>query len=288
MAFGTPNVIHACKGLGGILRQITSRGCFSREAVVHWNITGPAGPAGPQGPAGSPDTPDQVRDKFFQGTACLGNDPSDIMVKVGPLCVDVYEASLWSSFTGGSPVAASTCNANGNDCTNIFARSVAAVTPSATITWFQAQQACANAGKRLLTNAEWQMAAAGTPDGSTASCNTNNPFPKDPTTGFFSACVSNHAVQDMVGNVWEWVADWVPLSTACPGWGSFSANIMCLAGADTTGGPGALIRGGSFVSGFGTDSDAGVFAVGGGDPPFTVGGVRPSDALFDTGFRCAR
>src|SRR5215475_5980762 len=36
---------------------------------------GPQGPQGPQGPAGSPDTPDQVRDKFFSGTTCLGNDP---------------------------------------------------------------------------------------------------------------------------------------------------------------------------------------------------------------------
>src|ERR1044071_2179202 len=48
---------------------------------------GPAGPAGPQGPAGPPGPPgpsgtadpDAVRNAFFQGTACAGNDPADIM-----------------------------------------------------------------------------------------------------------------------------------------------------------------------------------------------------------------
>jgi hypothetical protein len=223
------------------------------------------------------DTPDQVRAKFFQGTACPGNDATDKMVKVGPLCVDVYEASVWSAITGGTEFGASNgnypCTADGQNCTNVFARSVAGVTPSSFITWFQAQQACANAGKRLLTNAEWQMAAAGTPDGSTTSCNTNSGAVAP--TGSFAGCVSNYGVQDMVGNLFEWVADWVPRSTACPGWGSFSANAMCLAGASTADSPGALIRGGSFGNGAG----AGVFA---------VGGLPPSGAFNGMGFRCAR
>ena len=210
-------------------------------------------------------------------------------MKVGPLCVDVYEASLWDSVTGGRQVAASRCDADGNDCTTIFARSVAAVRPSATITWFQAQQACANAGKRLLTNAEWQMAAAGTPDGSTDSCNTSGgdvmlTVPGVANTGSFGGCVSNHGVNDMVGNLSEWVADWVPQSTApCPGWatvgGFSSANLMCLAGASTTKGPGALVRGGSFEIKVG-GSRAGVFAV--------RGDLEPSVAFSDIGFRCAR
>ncbi|MGH8477343.1 MAG: SUMF1/EgtB/PvdO family nonheme iron enzyme, partial [Methylococcales bacterium] len=63
------------------------------------------------------------------------------MVKVGPLCVDAYEASVWNTPAGA-----------------IYARSEAGETPSGKITWFQAQQACVNAGKRLPTNAEWQMA----------------------------------------------------------------------------------------------------------------------------------
>lgn len=220
VAFGTPNVIHGCRVvLTGVLRQITSGSCLLLiEAVVHWNITGPAGPtgatgptgaAGPTGatgPAGSPDTPDQVRDKFFTGTSCVGNGVNDEMVKVGATCVDVYEASLWSSLTGGTPVTASLCDPNGNDCAGaIFARSIAGVTPSASITWFQAQQACANVGKRLLTNAEWQQAAAGTPDGAPCIVDSESPGP----TGT-AGCDSNWGTFDMVGNLDEWVADWVP------------------------------------------------------------------------------
>ena len=65
-------------------------------------------------------------------------------------------------------------------------------------------------------------------------------------------------------------------STACPGWGGFSDDSMCLAGADPSAGPGALIRGGNFSVG----TDAGVFAVTGLDPP--------SGASDLPGFRAAR
>jgi hypothetical protein len=61
------------------------------------------------------------------------------------------------------------------------------------------------------------------------------------------------------------------------GWGGFSDDRMCLAGASTLpGGPGALTRGGSFVDGV----SAG---------PLTVNaGRRPPIALSFIGFRCAR
>jgi formylglycine-generating enzyme required for sulfatase activity len=80
----------------------------------------------------------------------------------------------------------------------------------------------------------------------------------------------------MVGNLWEWVADWVPRSTTCGNWGSFSDDLQCLAGAATTGAPGALIRGGFFLNG----TLDGVFAV--------SGNFAPSDALDSFGFRAAR
>ena len=105
--------------------------------------------------------------------------PSD-MVSVGGFCIDKYEASVWDSPTGttqyGVGVDDYPCSDNGQNCTNIYARSVAGVLPSAWITWFQAQQACHNVGKRLPTNAEWQQAVAGTPDpgpdNGTTDCNT--------------------------------------------------------------------------------------------------------------------
>ena len=107
------------------------------------------------------------------------------MVRVGPLCVDKYEASVWSGPAGtgvqypqGNPRCPATFPTNGNWTEPLYAASIKGVGPSTFLTWFQAQQACALSGKRLLTNAEWQMAAAGTPDpgvggNGVTECNTN-------------------------------------------------------------------------------------------------------------------
>ena len=231
-------------------------------------------------------------------------------VVAGTVCLDTYEASVWrvpdptttnaslvrkiqqgkatrADLTAGGATQLGTasddyapCASNGQNCANdIYAVSLPSETPSAHITWFQAQEACANAGKRLPTSAEWQVGANGTPDpgpdNRTTDCNSASNTVA--STGSRSACVSARGAFDMVGNLAEWVADWVPLSTECPNWGSFSDDRMCLAGASTAvGGPGALMRGGSFVDG----TNAG---------PLTVlGGRRPSISFSFIGFRCAR
>jgi formylglycine-generating enzyme required for sulfatase activity len=215
------------------------------------------------------------------------------MVKVGSFCIDKYEASVWSSPKGGTQYGVSSddypCNDDGQNCSNIYARSVAGVAPSRHITWFQAQQALANSGKRLPSNAEWQEAVRGTPDAGpdngTTDCNTGDPGTPFGTgslvgTGSRSSCVSDWGAYDMVGNLNEWVADWVPASDACPGWdaaGNFSSDdTMCLAGASRTRGPGALVRGNDF----GGHRSAG---------PFTVYGINtPSSSNQYVGFRGAR
>jgi formylglycine-generating enzyme required for sulfatase activity len=235
------------------------------------------------------DTPDQVRAKFFAGTACPGSDAADVMVRVGDLCVDVYEASVWSGPTGGTAFGLTSadypCLSDGSDCTSIYARSVAGVLPSRYITWFQAQQACRNAGKRLLTNAEWQAAAAGTPDpglagDGVATCNTNTTAPSE--TGRAAACVSAAGVRDMVGNLWEYVAEWEQPGITCTTWDGFSDDTMCLAlyqninaGAET--GPAATPgRGGKWDH----RSSAGAFAI--------DASIKTTFAYEDFGFRCAR
>lgn len=210
--------------------------------------------------------------------------PDDEMIRVGGVCIDIYEASIWDAPVGGNQIIASSaddygCNENGQDCDNIYARSVEGVEPARNITWFQAQAALANSGKRLLSNAEWQMAVRGTPDDTgpgTTPCNTRNTVPGVAATGA-SGCVSDFGLHDMVGNLWEWVADWVPRSTDCPGWGGFSDDTMCLSGASTTAtGPGALIRGGNWFHG----TRAG---------PLAVRGVnQPSNSNDIIGFRGAR
>jgi Sulfatase-modifying factor enzyme 1 len=163
----------------------------------------------------------------------------------------------------------------------VYAVSVAGVRPSACISWFQANQACALSGKRLLRNGEWQRAAAGTPDPGSApgsmDCNTSSTGPSD--TGSRTNCVSVWGVFDMVGNTEEWVEDWGEVANDCTNWpAAFGDDVSCIGGPGYgySNFPTGLARGGTWVDG----SNAGVFAVASTVPPSLEGpGV---------GFRCAR
>jgi hypothetical protein len=221
--------------------------------------------------------PTPLRTRVARGGCDAAVGGTGAMVKVGDTCIDRYEASVWSKPNGGVQYGVSSddypCSDNGQDCSNIYARSVPGVTPSRFITYFQAQQALANSGKRLPTNAEWQAAVAGTPD--STACNVSTGSIAD--TGANPGCVSRFGANDMVGNLSEWVADWVAAPTNCNGWGSFSDDRMCLSGASTTAqAPSALTRGG----GFGFATDAGPFAVQGFQPQVSTSQV--------IGFRGAR
>jgi formylglycine-generating enzyme required for sulfatase activity len=252
-----------------------------------------------------------------QGAKPLKKCPVDSVVS-GTVCMDKYEAGVWrvlnpttlnrglvTKIQGGRATAAdlaaggatqlgigasddyAPCADSGQTCANdIYAVSLPAELPSANITWFQAQAACKNARKRLPSNAEWQAAVAGTPDpgadDGTTDCNTASAFAAV-ATGSRSGCVSSDGAFDMVGNVYEWVADWVPRSTACDTWSagvSPTGDEQCLAGAATTGEPGALLRGGYFSLSVADGPFAG---------PLTVWArFGPSTAGSGIGFRCAR
>ncbi|HEX4824327.1 MAG TPA: SUMF1/EgtB/PvdO family nonheme iron enzyme [Candidatus Polarisedimenticolaceae bacterium] len=230
-------------------------------------------------------------------------------VPAGTVCLDRYEATVWrvpNPTTTNAPLVRkiqsglasrldlvssgatqlglgadnyTPCTDNGQSCAgDIFAISLPSEIPSAFITWFQAQEACASSGKRLPTSAEWQVGADGTPDAGpdngTTDCNSASGGLS--ATGSRSACVSARGAFDMAGNLEEWVADWTTLSSVCTGWGIVSDDRMCLAGASTIiGGPGALTRGGSFVD----HTGAGPLAV--------IGARRPTAIFGFIGFRCA-
>jgi hypothetical protein len=137
---------------------------------------------------------------------------TDKMVKVGNFWIDRYEASICpsSGAVGAGPAYD----------TSAWACSTYGVAPQANVTWFQAAAMCANAGKRLCTNAEWQTAVSGTPDPgpypvtsgtcagpeSTLECNTCAGRPG--AAGNASNCKSRFGAYDLIGNYYEWVADW--------------------------------------------------------------------------------
>ncbi len=253
-------------------------------------------------------------------------------VAVGPVCVDKYEASIWElpedpvlvrraifgRLTAAQLQAAGarqlgtipegTCTGeeygadfprNGHWRRPLYALSIAGVLPSTCVTWFQAEQACRLSGKRLLTNQEWQAAVAGTPDANDAddnqtTCVTASDFAAP--VGSRSACVSRWGAHDLVGNVWEWVGDWVNPAGGCESWpAEYGSDLSCMGAAPQAQTssrlarlfkrelvefrpnlPGAIIRGGNFATG----SRNGAFAV--------FAGVNPHNVSRSTGFRCAR
>ena len=247
-----------------------------------------------------------------QGAKPLKKCAPDAVVS-GTVCMDKYEASVWrvpnptsvnkglvKKITQGKATAAdlaaggaihlgktsddyAPCADNGQNCADdIYAVSLPGVTPSQYVTWFQAQAACKGSRKRLPTNAEWQAAVAGTPDpgpdnGTTTCASTGSPAPV--ATGSRSACVSSDGAFDMVGNVAELVAEWVPRSSAVGSWSatvSPTGDFQGWSGAASGSEPGVLMRGGEYISGTAT----GPFAINGGN--------KPSDSFDAVGFRCAR
>ena len=231
-------------------------------------------------------------------------------VASGGACIDTYEASVWETtdpklvvkiragiatvtdlLNGGAIQHGALgndygpgCPDTGSGCKDFYAVSVAGVVPARFITWFQAVATARNAGKRLPTNAEWQAAALGTPDpgtdDGTTDCNitpTTGPVP----TGTRGGCISDIGAFDLVGNVHEWVASWLPRAASCiPALFPDTGDINCTSGVTLDSGPGAVVRGGSFIEASVDAKFPGVFSVRSRE--------LPSSAFGNAGFRGIR
>jgi hypothetical protein len=159
------------------------------------------------------------------------------MIAVSTFCIDKYEATLVRADTG-----ATWCPFDNPGTTAVRAISVANAVPQAYISGVQAAAACASAGKRLCTEAEWLRACQG-PGGTTypygntdavGVCNDHRtehpaveyfgttdaaiytmlgnacldqlPQTVEPS-GSLAGCVTAEGAYDMMGNLEEWTAN---------------------------------------------------------------------------------
>ena len=103
----------------------------------------------------------------------------------------------------------------------LYARSTPGVNPSRHMTWFQANEMCFASGKRLPSRNEWLLAARGTPDPTPAELGDGREGrciiatravasvgTRAPTSGTIG-CQSVWGAQDMIGNLREWIGDWL-------------------------------------------------------------------------------
>lgn len=163
------------------------------------------------------------------------------MRRIDAFCIDDYEGSLVELAADGSPVASWSPYVNPGEA-RVRAVSVAGAVPQGYITQLEAGAACAEAGKRLCSDAEWLRACRGPDDfvypygdlrmpgvcndaraqhpaieyfGTSADwiwselghpCINQLPASLDPAGGN-PGCVTAEGVHDMMGNLHEWTAD---------------------------------------------------------------------------------
>jgi formylglycine-generating enzyme required for sulfatase activity len=247
-----------------------------------------------------------INNRYDPETMASKYTQDDIMVKTGTYWTDKYETRIidvsgptWkdNDDAAAADPADTDIRGNGQGLPPTWMAFSQKANGSSGMSWFVAQKAAGNAGKRLITNAEWQLASSGTLRGDATPQPT---YGEDwSTLTITDQDISMFGIVGMVGSLNEWVADWGQygpdngLATgATKDQGASYGNDVAwnVAGAALTnntsisgggyvyvaGLPAAIIRSGSSDHGTG----AGVFDF------YTV--ASPTFWYPRQGFRCAR
>ena len=149
-------------------------------------------------------------------TQCNSNEKPGRQVEVESFQIDKTEVTVAAY---RRCVDAGSCSQPDTDRSCNWRASGRGDHPINCVDWNQATTYCTWAGKRLPTEAEWEKAARGT-DGRTYpwgnewdarqahASGTEDGYERTAPVGSFPVGASLYGALDMVGNVWEWTADW--------------------------------------------------------------------------------
>ncbi|MDP7742176.1 MAG: SUMF1/EgtB/PvdO family nonheme iron enzyme [Lentisphaeria bacterium] len=188
--------------------------------------------------------------------------------------IDKYEVTVtqWQAY------AAATGAATPNQTERHFDTPAAPLIPAATISWKQAQEYAAWAGKVLPSEAQWEKAARG-PDGRLYPWGNTAPTPdrghfgsreKVPDlyalVGSYPGGASPYGALDMLGNQYEWTSEWLA---------PYPGNPLAYKMDDYTPDMNGCLRGGSWYHGW-----VGFYAA-------KRFGLPPDETHFHVGMRTA-